>query len=122
MFYTLTLVKNVREGYSQDRQALQAVLDSLCQKYHAELSDISWELTKHKPHLLHLHVMLSCPRQPYMKRLVPKGIHSKMDKLKTIDDVNRWIRYCHKMDVRRDHYTIQDDYEDSTVPTIFRLK
>lgn len=122
MFYTLTLTKNVREGYAKDKKALSDVLTALCQKYHCELSDISSELTKHKPHLLHYHLMLRCDKQPYMKRLVPKGISCRLDKLKKMDDVNRWIGYCHKMDHRRHHFTIEDDYEESTVPNISRLK
>lgn len=122
MFYSLTLTKNTREGFSVDQHALRNVLNNLCLKYHAELSDIGWELTKHRPHLLHCHLTICCTKQPYMKRLVGKGISCKLDKLKTAQDVNRWIQYCHKADSRRDLFTIQDDYEDSMVPKLPRLK
>lgn len=124
MLYSLTITKNTRTSFEVDKIVIEGLLDALYQQ-HYECGYIGWELTTHKPHLLHIHTTLSGPRMPYMNKfkeyMKTHALNAKVKTLRKVEDVERWVAYCHKQDDRIE--TIHDAYEESsqipfTIPVV----
>lgn len=124
-FYGVTITANHRtNNYLKDRIAIEGLINLIkCKRDVKEISDIGWELTKHKPHLLHCHFTIIAVRPPYVK-LKYFSTYTSFFKLninitKALkgDNLDRWVSYCHKAD----HISIEDAYEESYVPPSHRI-
>jgi len=118
MLYALTITKLIRDNFEVDTKVIEGLLDYLYTSGY-ETGYIGWELTRHQPHLLHIHTTISGSKMPYMLKYAnykkTHSLNTDVKKLKTAQDVEKWVSYCHKY-----KGCIHDAYEDSMMPTIFK--
>lgn len=103
MKFALTIVKNNKGDFDVDKTAICNMVTSLRNNGYS-FSNIGWEYQPKPPHLLHIHTLLTGPKEPYFKRGVyaevktENSLHIYCVPLAWEQDVTRWQEYCCKQD------------------------
>jgi len=90
MFGFTLKINDVKEPRHED---YMKIIQKISTK--VELSEFIFEdkTKKGMPTKLHIHGVFKCPKNPYFKSIVGKGVHIKVER---IYDTDGWHRYCNK--------------------------
>lgn len=92
-YYALTLKKNVPKNVTCKRSDYDVIWKTF-EKYDVQTRHLQWELDRSLR--LHYHGVVILPKNFYRRKLMLEGFHLNLLPLRTMDDYNRWVRYCYK--------------------------
>lgn len=116
MLFAITIEKINRDGFENDRDAINACLNILMKNYKCEMGDdIGWELQPKGMHNMHIHTYVANDKKlPYVE-LYKKCLENNCKLwIKTIDsaeDFKIWKKYC-----KKEKYDLAYEYAESTRP------
>lgn len=117
MYYSLTVKFNATRAHQVQEYHYQSFMQYNRSK---GLDVVCYAFEHDKMGRLHLHGVCFIPGHVYIRKFLLPGYHIRIDKIKTIADMNRWMKYICKEQLKskkKELYTvIKQHIEDFHCP------